>query len=123
MVLPVNMISMRPSCANFARQALGASVTGNNAQLCFGQTELRVLRSDSEMTSQRQLAAATSRDAVDRSNHGHAAIFDFVRKSLASFRNFAARVVSFSSFGKFGDVGAGAEGFFTCTRQDDGADI
>ena len=52
--------------AEEARHALRAAVAGNDAQRDLGQSDLRVLRGDADVTGQRQLAAAAEGEAVDR---------------------------------------------------------
>src|ERR1044072_7300378 len=76
------------AATDFSREPLGAAVAWNHAEFGFRQTELSVLRRDSEMTGERQLAAATGGDAIDRRNKRNTTVFDQITKRLATLGNF-----------------------------------
>ena len=83
-------------------QALGARRAGDQAELDFGQAELRARYGDTVVTGQCDFAAAPQCSAVDRRDHRLVARFHRVERfgQVGPDRRLA----------EFGDVGAGKEG-------------
>ena len=91
--------------ADQARQALRASVAGNNAELDFRLAQTRCLAGDAERTGQRQLASPAQGKSVDGSDGRFAEMFDAVQDGLPPQRTFLGLLRGIG--GQFADVGAG----------------
>lgn len=57
----------------------------DHAEIHFGLTELRFVARVDEVTCQRDLAPATERKSVDRSDHGETCIFDRGSHTVSHF--------------------------------------
>ena len=75
------------ACANQAREALRAAVTGDEPEVDLGLAELRRLGRDAERAGHRELAPAAERIAVDRGNGRLAQMLDQVEHLLAADRS------------------------------------
>ena len=65
-----------PACANQAREALRAAVTGDEPEVDLGLAELRGIGRNAERAGHRELAPAAERVAVDRGNGRLAQMLD-----------------------------------------------
>src|SRR5690606_34836366 len=104
-----------------AGQPDGAAVSGDDAEPHLGQAEARVLRRDTEMARQRQLAAAAQGEASDRGQNR-------LRKALDG----AEYVLSVPAHahtrdgihpGELADVRAGDERLLARAGEDDAAHL
>jgi hypothetical protein len=84
-----------------------------------GVPEARVVRSDAEMTCERQFTAAAEGKTVHGGDHRAAETFEPIEHALAAL----AHLPSFDGgrFGQLTDVGARYESLFAHTREDDAA--
>ena len=79
-------------------------------------------RGDAHVGRHGQFQAAAQGESIDGSHHGLAALLDPVKQvALSAARQLLA--LGLVEVGEFLDVRAGHEGFFSCARQDDDANV
>src|SRR4029077_7967813 len=101
--------------ADEARQALRSTAAWNESQCHFWLAEFCVLRRHSHCARHCCFAAATQREAVDRSDHGLAEVFDEIENRLAETAGFFC--FDRSDVREFTDVCTGDERFIARSRE------
>src|SRR5262249_52804990 len=97
----------RPRLADDSRQALGAAVARDQAELDLRKPELRVRRGEAEGRCQRELEPAAERVAVDDRDRGNRQRIQLRENRLAAL--YAPPLLREIAAAKLLDVGAGAE--------------
>ena len=110
----------RGTRADETRQALGAAVPGNQAEIDLRLTELRCVRRDTKRARHRELTAAAERETIDGGDCRFAEVLEEIEDALATKGLFASsrgRVLR-----QLVDVGAGNERLVASSGDHDDAD-